>query len=233
MGFSPGPRLFVECDWLGGRGFRGIGLEKSQPFGIAPSLPPLAARPSAENGRLRVREDASAERGHEREPSLDDCFGMTHVQRAVAEQASALVVVELVVGLYERDYPAVGAQPSQRRGDGVSLRGPSQVDDDQIDPFGRWLGVQRVGALQHGDALVGAELPCELAVGGINGMHSRGAVLEQAIGKASGACAEIGAGGASDVDVELPEGVLELEPAPADECMVARRSLRHGLWGRR
>jgi hypothetical protein len=64
-----------------------------------------------------------------------------------------------------------------------------------------------------GHAVVLAELPRELAVGGVDAVDLGRAVLEQAIGEAAGGTAKVGAGEPGRVEAELGQGVVEFEPA--------------------
>ena len=73
---------------------------------------------------------------------------------------------------------------------------PSQINHSEINPalfddFCRWVKVECVGAFVDDDSGVGAEFPCELAVGGVDGVDTSGVCLEQAIGEPAGGAAEV------------------------------------------
>ena len=85
-----------------------------------------------------------------------------------------------------------------------------------------------VGALEQGDARVGAELVVDLAIAGIDGEDGGGAMLEHAVGEAAGGGADVSAGEAFDRDGPRNEGGLELEAAAAD---VAEISAEHADGG--
>jgi len=73
-----------------------------------------------------------------------------------------------------------------------------------------------VGALEEGDAGVVAELLGDLAVAGVYGEDRLCAVLQHAVGEASGGGSDVDAGEAGERDGPVGEGVLEFEAAAAD-----------------
>jgi hypothetical protein len=77
-----------------------------------------------------------------------------------------------------------------------------------------------VGALEEGDAGVGAELVVDLAVAGVYGENRSRAVLEHAVGEAAGGGSDVGAGEAFDGDVPRCERGFELEAAAGDVAEV-------------
>jgi hypothetical protein len=85
-----------------------------------------------------------------------------------------------------------------------------------------------VGALEEGDAGVGAELVVDLAVAGVDGQDGGGAVLEHAVGEAAGGGSDVGAGQALDGDVPGGEGGLELEAAAGDVTEVVAQHADDG-----
>jgi len=73
-----------------------------------------------------------------------------------------------------------------------------------------------VGALAEGDAGVVAELLGDLTVAGVDGEDGLRAVLQHAVGEASGGGSDVDAGEAGEGDGPVGEGVLEFEAAAAD-----------------
>ena len=73
-----------------------------------------------------------------------------------------------------------------------------------------------VGAFEVDDALVRAQLPCELSVADVDRVDLRGAVLQHTIRKAAGGSADIHAGFAGEVEAEIGDRLFELQAAAAD-----------------
>jgi len=73
-----------------------------------------------------------------------------------------------------------------------------------------------VGALEQADARVVAQLHVDLAEAGVDGRDVRGAMLQKAVGKSSGRCANIEAGAAGNVDLPVIQRSGQLQSAPAD-----------------
>lgn len=126
----------------------------------------------------------------------------------------------LVVGLDEGDDARGwgGLEPLQCGGDAEALGRPAHVQDDEVDEFRRGE-VEGVAALEGDDARIGAELPGERAIAGVDGVDLGRAGLEEAVGEAADVCAEVCAGEAGGIEVEGGERVLELEPAAGGEGM--------------
>ena len=74
-----------------------------------------------------------------------------------------------------------------------------------------------VDSLVHDHARIVAQLPVELSMADIEGVHAGGSVLQQAIGEAAGGCAEVQADLAGRIDFEMLQRGLQLEAAPANE----------------
>ena len=74
-----------------------------------------------------------------------------------------------------------------------------------------------VGALEHGDAVVVAQAPVQLAVGDVERHHVLGSALEQAVGEAAGRGADVEGATAPGVDREHIEGIGQLASAARDE----------------
>ena len=74
-----------------------------------------------------------------------------------------------------------------------------------------------VQPLHDQDAGVLAQAPVELPVTDVDRDHHRRSALEQAVGEAAGRGADVEAATPVDVDLELGESVLELDPASRDE----------------
>ena len=129
-----------------------------------------------------------------------------------------------------------GAKSSQdgRQDEGGGDEG--DVDGEEGDAGRQVAGVEqpRVGALHEGDAGVVAEGLGDLAVAGINGEDARGAVLEHAVGEATGGGADVEAKAAGQVDVPVVEGGFELESAAANVAKIGAEEadgsvVRHGV----
>ncbi len=75
----------------------------------------------------------------------------------------------------------------------------------------------RVRSLHRDDARIGADALVKDAVADIDGVDPGRAALQQAVGEAAGAGAEIGRDKAGNVDTELVERLVELLSATADE----------------
>ena len=88
-----------------------------------------------------------------------------------------------------------------------------------------------VGALEEGDAGVGAELVVDLAVAGVDGEDGGGAVLKHAVGKAAGGGADVGAGEAFYGDFPGGEGGFELEAAAGDVARIVAGEADGGVVG--
>jgi hypothetical protein len=90
------------------------------------------------------------------------------------------------------------------------------VDDGDIRraPDGLRCERSRVGSLHNDDTGVDAELVRELAVAHVHRDHRCGAALQEAIGKASGGCAQIEATASVDLDAKRVERSGELDSAP-------------------
>ena len=94
----------------------------------------------------------------------------------------------------------------------------------------------RIGAFQHHDARIVAQLPRQLAVADIDGIDLRGAVGQQHVGEAAGRGADIDRDRALGIEREMRERVRELQPAARDPGMILaldleRRVLRHQVAG--
>ena len=76
--------------------------------------------------------------------------------------------------------------------------------------------VARVRALQHAHARVAAQAPVELPVAHVHGDHARRAALQEPVHEAAGRTAEVDRVFALDLDLKLPQGVVELVAAARD-----------------
>jgi len=89
----------------------------------------------------------------------------------------------------------------------------------------------RVGALAQGDAGVVAELFGDLAPTGVDGEDAGRAVLQHAVGEASGAGPDVDAGQVGEVDGPVAEGFFELETATADVAEIVAEEANGGVHG--
>lgn len=194
---------------------RGGGAEQGEPLGVAGLV---TAGCAAADGRGRTGEDGCAEGGHVGEDAGGDVGGVLGGEDGLARFVGRGGL--LVVGLDERDDAGGGGrlEPAQRGGDAEALGRPAHVQDDKVYEFGRGE-VEGVAALEGNDAGIGAELPGERAVAGIDGVDLGRAGLQEAVGEAADVCAEVGAGEPGGGEVEGAERVLQLEPAAGGEGM--------------
>jgi hypothetical protein len=80
----------------------------------------------------------------------------------------------------------------------------------------------RVGPLEHRHAVIGAQLPGQLAVGHVDAGHLGGTALQQAVGEAARRSADVQATPPLDGHRQLLQGVLELDPAARHEPAATR-----------
>jgi hypothetical protein len=88
-----------------------------------------------------------------------------------------------------------------------------------------------VGALAQGDTGVVAKLLSDLAVAGVDSQDRLRAVLQHAVGEASGGGADVDAGEAGEVDGPVFEGALEFEAAAADVLEVGAEEADDAVGG--
>jgi hypothetical protein len=88
-----------------------------------------------------------------------------------------------------------------------------------------------VGALAESDVGIVAELLGDLTVAGVNSQDRVCAVLEHAIGEASGGGTDVDAGEAGERDGPVFEGSLELETAAADVLEIGAEEADDGFGG--
>ena len=130
-----------------------------------------------------------------------------------------------------------------RRGERGEDGGQDERGGDEGDVHGdqaNRLGGERVrleqagvGALHEGDAGVAAERVGDLAVAGVDGKDAGRAVLEEAVGEASGGGADVQAGEVLDGDRPVGEGAFELQAAAADVAEVVAEQAEDGVGGDR
>ena len=87
-----------------------------------------------------------------------------------------------IVRLNQRDDPPLGFDQRAGMIQDEALSSPAHVDGDQIDHL-RKMGEQRIGALQHHDPLIPAQLPRQRAVAGVDGVDAGRLPLQQAVNK--------------------------------------------------
>ena len=87
---------------------------------------------------------------------------------------------------------------------------------------GSWLGFEVAGvdAFERGHALIGREPRVQLAVADVDADDVLRAALQQRVGEAAGALAEVEAGHAGDVDAEPRQRAVELQAAARDEAQL-------------
>jgi hypothetical protein len=82
------------------------------------------------------------------------------------------------------------------------------------------LEVARVDAFERGHARVGREPRVQLAVADVDADDALRAALQQRVGEAAGALAEVEAGHARDVEAEPRQRAVELQAAARDEAQL-------------
>lgn len=142
------------------------------------------------------------------------------VQGGVADDAAFadLVFAKLELGLDQDDGVAAWAQRGEggwqheREGD------EGDIGDDEVHVFADVFGLEvaDVVVLPGDDAGIAAQLPDELICAHVEGEDLAGAALQEAIGEASGARADIKADTACGIDAEVIERAFELEATTAD-----------------
>ena len=134
--------------------------------------------------------------------------------------------------LYQRDNPPRRAQNSAQGGKDEPNGNEGYVHHAQGRRFGevRRRQVARVGALHDGDARVVAQLPVQLAVAYVDGVHPPRARAQQHVGKAAGGRTHVHGHCVPDVKLKDLHGLLQLQPAAADigERRAAHRQLVRG-----
>ena len=112
-----------------------------------------------------------------------------------------------------------GREAEKVRRDGAQ-RDERDVDDAEVGRGGSIcveLDVAHVGALQHRDAIVGAQRPRELAAPDVERDHVVGAPLQQAVGETAGRRPDVETAPALHVERERVERGRELQAASRDE----------------
>ena len=72
-------------------------------------------------------------------------------------------------------------------------------------------------------------MECDLAVAGVDGNDASGAVLQEAVGEASGGGADVEANFSGDVDLPMRERVLQLQAAAAYVLQVLTEQANFGI----
>ena len=143
------------------------------------------------------------------------------VQLRVANDSSFadLAFPHFELGLYQDNHFARPAskmrqRPRQNHGDGDE----ADIANRQVDgsPMSARRQIARVHAFVHDHARIVAQFPVELAGADVDGVHARGAALQQAIGEAAGRGADVEADFARHVDAEMIERRFQLQAAAAD-----------------
>lgn len=105
---------------------------------------------------------------------------------------------------------------SDHGGHDFAQRNETQVGDEQIDLFRQTVQMASIGSFHHDDSRVRSELPSQLSVAHINGIHSTGFTLQQAVCESTGRCAQVYAATLLDLNRERIEGSFQFESASAD-----------------
>ena len=97
-----------------------------------------------------------------------------------------------------------------------------------------WRQIAGVGFLQQLDAGILSQLECDLAVTGVYGDDAGGAMLQQAVGEASGGGSDVEANFSGDVDFPVRECVFQFQAAAAYVFQVFAKEadLGVGFYGR-
>jgi hypothetical protein len=138
----------------------------------------------------------------------------------------------LELGLDEEDHLAGFVfQERFRRSEDQVERDERHIADDKIHRLGQAVTCQvaGIGLFPHEDARIVPQLQVQLRGSDVDGVHARGAMLEEAVGEPAGRGADVGAHGRAGV--ERGPGVqrrLEFPPAPAHEPVAERGDLEGG-----
>ena len=126
---------------------------------------------------------------------------------------------DLELRLHERDHFTAGGEHAERRGQDLLERDERHVDDRQRRLVAEDARVERasVRVLHDDDPLVLPQARVELAGADVDRVHSRGALLEQAVGESARGGADVHAYPPGNLDLEMVQRVDELLPAAAHE----------------
>jgi hypothetical protein len=176
------------------------GLREEQKFAV-PSARATATL-SAPNGRNRGAQTAESKAGKRGQNGIEHGGGDLIVEAAIVQVLTPLRGIELIVGFDERNDSPRRGEPLPCDWQGVPLRGPAQINGDQINASDRRLGVHGIGSLANFNAVILAKRPRQDAISGVNGNDRGGACSQQTIGKPADIAAKIGAGEAGWVNAE-------------------------------
>ena len=128
-----------------------------------------------------------------------------------------LLLPRLELGLNQTDHLAVGSQNAPQGRQDQPQGDEGDVHAGQIQLLRDLLmgEVPGVGPLQGDHPLIGAQLPGQLAVARVHGVHLGGAVLEHTVGKTAGGGADVGADHAGEVQPKDIHGLGQLQTSPA------------------
>lgn len=109
------------------------------------------------------------------------------------------------------------------------------VHGEEGDVGGQIAGIEEagIGALHEDDARIVAERLGDLAITGVDGENTLGAVLQHAVGEAAGGGANVETEAPAQIDVPVSEGSFELESATADVAQIAAEEADGGIGGDR
>jgi hypothetical protein len=145
-----------------------------------------------------------------------DLFDRLFMQGGIPDNAAFadLFLLQFKLGFDEADDLPLRLQHPEDGPEDQGQGDEGNIDDDEIDRLGKIAGLEmaQVESLLRDDARIAPELPRELICADIVGIDLRRTALEDAIGETSRRSARIEDDLARDVDGELIERLLELEP---------------------
>ena len=179
--------------------------------GLLVALGARQARGREAEHRGAVRAGAAAD-GDERRAAI---VGRAH-DAALAHPLAPDLELRLDHGQRVEALRAAGEHGGQHLGQGDE----GEVGDHEVGGVGQVAGdeVAGVRALDHRDAIVGAQRPVELTIGDVEGDHVGRAALQQAVGEAARRGPDVQAPAPGDVDARRLQRVGELDPPARDEA---------------
>src|SRR5215467_1902198 len=151
----------------------------------------------------------------------------------IADHATLADVLapHLELRLDERDNLAPRSEDTKRRRQNLFERDERDIDDGERRLVAEDARVERarIRVLHHDHALILAQTGVELAGADVDRVHTRGALLEQAIGEPARRGADVQTDSPGHLDLEVVERVDELL-APAAHVGAPRPDLDGGPW---
>lgn len=127
------------------------------------------------------------------------------------------LAADLKLWLHEDDPITAGSEQRRESGNEQSDGDEANVADDELHGFAdvRLFKVAGIETLVQNDARMGAQFPIDLAGAGIDAVNARGAVLQQAIGEATGGGSHVETNFTGGIDGKLRESGFEFQATAA------------------